>query len=146
MSIEQHQDFHQVRRILKVVAPGFRILANEGLEENQAVCDVYNKTIEVGEKTEITQAVGALLFQIGHLLLRHHPDYSLFFGQGLSQYKEKEKELIEKLSELGVKADQSASRWANEIFQAYWPAKDCGPQLIDRYKWSKQEWKEYFSE
>lgn len=147
MSIEQRQDFHVVRRLLKVIAPEYRLLASSELSPGDSVIDVKRRTIEVGESTDIMQAVGSLLFQIGHLILRRtHPDFDIFFGHGLEQYKDREDELIDKLSGLGVQADRFASFWAKEIFKAYWPIKeDRADEIIDDYCWNRDQWKEYWA-
>jgi hypothetical protein len=147
MSIEQRQDFHVVRRLLKVIAPDFRLLASTALAPGDSVVDVRRRTIEVGESTEIMQAVGSLLFQIGHLILHNtHPDFGIFFGRGLDQYEGKEDELVDKLSELGVEADRFASFWAKEIFKSYWPIKEEKvDEIIDDYCMDREQWKKYWA-
>ena len=147
MSIEQQQDFHVVRRLLKVIAPDFRLLASEAVEPGDSVIDVKRRTIEVGENTEIFQAVGSLLFQMGHLMLRHnHPDFDIFFGQDLDKWIGREDDLIEKLSGLGVEADRFASRWAKTVFIAYWPIDEMKvDEIIDQYTMNRDQWKEYWS-
>lgn len=147
MSIEQQQDFHVVRRLLRVIAPDFRLLASSELSPGDSVIDVRRRTIEVGETTEIMQAVGSLLFQIGHLMLRHnHPDFDIFFGRGLEKYRGREDELIDKLSGLGVSADRFAYRWATEIFKSYWPVQENkADEIINRYCWNREQWREYWS-
>lgn len=147
MSIEQQQDFHVVRRILRVIAPDFRLLASADLDPGISVIDVQRHTIEVGETTEIMQAVGSMLFQIGHLMLRHnHPDFDIFFGRDLEQYEGREDELVDKLSGLGVDADRFAYRWATEIFKAYWPIQEKkADEIVGQYCWNRDQWKEYWS-
>lgn len=146
MSIEQQQDFHQVRRILRAVAPDFRILATSAIKPGEYALDVQRKTIEVGEGTPIMEAVGCSLFSIGHLLLRNDESFSLFFGNGISDWKKSEGELVDELAEQGVSADQAAYLWAVSTIQAYWQlSEDDAKQRIGELRSSKEEWLKYFS-
>lgn len=149
MSIEQFQHFHQVRRILKAVAPEYRLIADTNLEPGQTVLDVrtHYKTLAIGEETEIMTAVATLLFQVGHLLLLKDPAFALLFGQNMHDWTATEIELVDHLADLGCRADLAAGKWAVHILQSYWPVKspDAATRLIDPLLWSREEWVEYFS-
>ena len=147
MSIEQLQDFHQIRRILWVVAPEYVVLANEALHPGEIVLDVGTKHLEVGEGTDINEAVAALLFQIGHLKLRNLPECGLFFGHGVRGWVGHEVKLINRLAHIGQKVDAFAADWAKKSFRAFFPDRESGvDNLIDSYVWKKAEWRKYFSE
>lgn len=146
MSVEQTNDFHVVRRILRTLAPEYRILARRDLEAGSSVLDVKRRTVEVGETPDVMQAVSSLLFQIGHLRLSQDAQYDLFFGKGLSRWKGPIDVLIDRLARLGARADRLASQWASSIFQSYWA---IDPKISDdtmhQHTWRYGEWKEYFS-
>lgn len=147
MSIEQYQDFHQVRRLLKVIAPEFDIFATPEIPVGSVCYDLRKKSLEIGEGTEMMQAVGALLHSIGHLILRYHPDYGLFFGRGLRDWEGTDEELITLLSTLGERADQFSRGWATQVFKAYWQQhEDQADAIIDRYCMGHDEWHSYWSE
>ena len=146
MSLEQMPDFHQIRRIARVFAPEFRILSNPNLEARESVLDIRKKTIEVSEYSSLADMAGSLCFQLGHLILYRDPDFALFFGQGIKDWKGTADELIEVLSGLGVRADHFASRWATDILCAYFHEEgQKTAQNIQDHVWSKDQWKEYFS-
>jgi hypothetical protein len=146
LSIEQLPAFHMVRRILKAVAPDFRLLANPQLEPGVSALDVSQKTVEISEDTEIFQAVAALLFQIGHLVLLKDQKYDLLFGRGFSSWVGSEGALVDRLSDLGVDADIFASNWALMVLISYWPLSDKkAKQLLSPYAWHKKDWTQYFN-
>jgi hypothetical protein len=139
-------DFHVVRRIVRALAPDYRLLASHEISPGESVLDVTKKTIEVGETRESLEAIPSLLFQVGHLLLRKDPVFGLLFGDDISSWRDTEEDLIEELADLGVKADKSAVRWATSIFQSYWSLPYAqASELIGQYAWTRSEWKEYFS-
>jgi hypothetical protein len=146
VSIEQSNEIHLVRRILRAIAPEFRLLASSNLQAGESVLDAEAKTIEVGEATPIMEAVAAMLFQIGHLCLRNDPEFELLFGVGVAQWKFTEAELIDTLADLGQRADSNAARWAGEVLQDYWPVTSTrAKELMERQCWGRTEWREYFS-
>ena len=146
MSIEQLQDFHQVRRILRAVAPEFRTLATNNLSSGEYALDVTKKTIEIGEGTPIKEAVNLMLFSVGHVLLRSNDKYELLFGKGIAQWSKSEEELIDNLSDLGESADAVAAKWAVDTLQAYWQqSEEEAKAAIDPLRMNKSEWRSYFS-
>lgn len=135
-----------VRRILRVIAPEYRIMANSGLEAYQSALDLKKKTVEVGENTPIFDGVAILLFQIGHLILADRPEFGYFFGKNIAKWKYSEKTLVNKIIALGMMADQIAFEWASEVMAQYWPmALNETQQLVQRNIWTKDEWTQYFN-
>lgn len=109
--------------------------------------DVFRKTIEVGERADIKEAVSCLLFGIGHVLLLDNEKYGLLFGKGLAEWNGSEEDLIENLAELGESADGFASKWAADTLQAYWQIEESeATQRVAALRMNKDEWKKYFSE
>jgi|GEM_PF-4009843 len=146
MSIEQLQDFHQIRRILRAVAPEFRTLATNNLPSGEYALDLKKKTIEIGEGTPIKEAVNLMLFSVGHVLLTSDDKYDLFHGKGIAQWTGSEQDLVENLSELGESADGIAAKWAIDTLQAYWQqTEEQAKAEIDPLRMNKREWQSYFS-
>lgn len=147
MSIEQTNDFHVVRRIVRVLAPDYRLFASNRIPENACVLDVAQKTLEVGESQDVFQAIGALLFQLGQLRLKSNPRYRLFFGDGIREWPGTPEALVDKLAHLGVKVDRLASRWAAAAFRMYWPDReDIHDDIVQQYTWDFGQWREYFNQ
>lgn len=146
MSIEQTNDFHVCRRLVRIIAPDYRLFATPRVPEYACVLDVSQKTLEVGETSDVFQAIKALLFQLGHLRLRNDPRYSLFFGDDIKHWTGTPEALIETLARQGVKVDHSAAKWASSVFRSYWPdQEDIEPELFDLYVFKLGHWREYFS-
>lgn len=146
MSVEQMNEFHVVRRILRALAPEYRLLASNNIQPGESVLDVTQKTIEVGETQDTFQAVSSLLFQIGHLMLKSNPEFGLLFGKGIREYPGNPDELIFQLASLGTRADVAAMAWASKIFESYWPLRHERIQsLLAQHVWGHEEWQEYFS-
>jgi len=146
MSIEQHQDFHVARRVLRALAPEYRLLATPGIAAGHFAMDQTRKTLEVAEGTPVNEAVAKLLFLMGHIVLVDHATFAPLYGKGLERYKGKEDELISALAELGEQADVTASRWAHRVFLMFWDiSSENAEELLEQCKWSRQEWKKYFT-
>jgi hypothetical protein len=146
MSIEQLGDFHLVRRVLKTVAPEYRLLASSDLEAGESVLDVDRKTVEVGEATPMLEAVAAMLFNIGHLRHRDTQKFSLLFGKGVSAWQHTEDKLINALAHAGMVVDRLSAAWAEIVFCQYWNVEPTQARtMIQRYVWSQSDWKQYFS-
>lgn len=146
MSVEQTNDFHIVRRIVRMIAPDYRLFASSRVPEHACVLDIRQKTIEVGESNDVFQAISALLFQLGHLRLRNEPRYALFFGDGIREWQDSPEALVEKLARQGSKIDHAAVGWASSIFRSYWPDRpDITDTLMNLYVWNPEQWREYFN-
>lgn len=145
MSIEQHQEFHVARRILRSLAPEYRLLATENLKSGDYLLDSRLKTIEIAEKTEIIEAIAKLLFLMGHVSLEKEPVFAPLFGKNISEYKGKENELITALVELGLEADKIAASWAVNVFCSFWDISHSEAKtLIESCLMTEDEWRKYF--
>lgn len=142
-SLEHNTQFHFVKRLVKIIAPEYRVFSSEALEHNHCVLDVRLKTIEIGEGTDIQTAVGAILFQAGHLRLRKDKRFKEHFGS-VDSVKD-EAVLIQKLVKQGALLDRLAAEWAISIYTANWnllPAKSRS--LIQPFIWSELDWSNYY--
>lgn len=135
MSLERSLQFHQVRRILKTVAPDYRILANPGLNQGFSAIDLSKKTIEISESEgTIETAVPSLLFQIGHAIWHRHNG----FEENLSK---------EDYSHQNEMIDQFASEWATKVLTMYFHFdSDKARKQVTQLVWSYKDWVFYFSE
>lgn len=141
-SLEQNQYFHLARRISRVFAPDYRIFATDRLEAGECVVDHQHKTIEVSEYSPFLDAAAGILFQTGHLRLRHRPEFAEHFG---SINDTSEKRLISKLIKQGLQADELAQDWARKVFVASFPvSKDTADKKIAEFVWSYAEWETYY--
>jgi hypothetical protein len=131
-----------VRRIAKVIAPEFRVLARSDFDRTQSCLDLKEKTIEVGESSTEFDMVGAVLFQLGHLRLLSNPEYKDHFGKFST---ERETVLLKKLSEQGSQADKIAADWAFEIFMANFNVEpERAKAIVYGHVWSEHQWNEYY--
>ncbi len=141
-SIEQSAPFNMARRLVRLVAPDFRVFATEELQQGEVILDLRKKTIEVAEGTPDLEAVAHILFQAGHLRLRSRRDLAEHFGKIQDT---PETTLISALSQQGTKADRLAYRWAFRVLCGYWNVSpDHARRLISPYVWGNSEWEEYY--
>lgn len=135
MNLERSSQFHQVRRILKTVAPDFRILANPGLAPGFSILDLQKKTIEVPEEGDsIEETVSCLLFQVGHAVWHR---YNGIDADGSTDHLAKQNVII----------DQFASDWAIRAMASLFSFRfNEAQQRITRLVWSYEDWVSYFSE
>jgi hypothetical protein len=142
-SLEHNTAFHFVKRLVKIVAPEYRVFSSEALERNQCVLDLRLKTIEIGEGTEVLTAVGAILFQAGHLRLRKDSRFKEHFGN-IDHLKD-EAITIQKLARQGYMADKSSLNWAITVMSSNWnlhPSKSR--TIIQQFTWTEKEWSDYY--
>lgn len=141
-SLEHSPKFHLARRIAKIVAPEFRVFATEQLEKNTAVLDLDRKTIEVSERSWEFEAVGGILFQLGHIRQLGDRKLSEHFGKFKTH---DEKKLIKRLIRQGLAADKAAAEWAIEILIANWSIMpERAHAVIESYIWSTDDWQSYY--
>lgn len=142
-SIEQGVHFHLARRFVKLIAPEFRALASPDLEQDACILDLTQRTIEVSESASELHAVGAILFQLGHLRLRERLELSEHFGRippGLT-----ERQLLGRLAKQGAIADELAVDWALSVFSANWPvSEEDARAIVSRYAWDRKTWRRYY--
>jgi len=142
-SLEHFEQFHFVKRLVKIIQPQFRVFSTSNIEHNQCVLDLRLKTIEIGEGTDILTAVGAILFQAGHLRLRKDKRFKEHFGS-MDGVKD-EALLISKLSAQGYLADKLALEWAISVMSSNWnlhPSKTR--PIIQVLVWSESDWNNYY--
>lgn len=142
-SVEHTAHFHMARRIAREIAPGFRVLSTPQLSEGQVVLDLRHRTIEIPEGISPLEAVGAILFQVGHVRLRGRPDLQEHFGN--ADIKDEEV-LVGLLSRQGAKADLLAANWAQGVFSSNWNIDSkAAAAIIAKYVWLEDEWREYYA-
>ena len=146
-NIEESADFHHIRRILKNIAPQFRIITKDDLCPDEFVLDVQKKTIEISDLSDASlDTVTKVLFHMAHLRLKDDFKYSLFFGKGFDSWKGHEEDLIDMLAELGAEVDSKSAKWASSALQLFWGAtEEQIEKLIAKYQWNKTEWFDYFT-
>lgn len=146
MSIEQHQDFHIARRVLRSIAPEYRLVATPIIAKGAFALDHVKKTLEVAEGTAVEEAVAKILFLMGHVVLQDNPIFLPLSGKNFHRYIGREPELISALAELGAQADFLAAQWSLQMFLAFWDIPTEKAQLlIESLRWSEEEWLQYFS-
>lgn len=142
-SLEHNNQFHFVKRLVKIIAPEYRVFSSENIEHDQCALDVKLKTIEIGEGTDIFKAVGAILFQAGHLRLRWDVRFKEHFG--ILENAKDETTLISKLSAQGALADKLALEWASTVFSSNWNITSLkAREFIHPYVWSEDEWTQFY--
>ena len=121
-SLEHNTQFHFVKRIVKIVSPEYRVFSSVDIEHNNCLLDIKRKTIEIGEGTDITIAIGAILFQVGHLKLIKDKRFSEHFGlfETRDSSLKYETFLIEKLARQGALADTLSLNWAASVYSNNW--------------------------
>jgi hypothetical protein len=144
-SIEQNSQFHLARRMAKVVAPQFRVFSTEQLKPGECVLDLKRRTIEIGEGTAENQAIGAVLFQIGHLRLRNDPELQVHAGNFEGFADQDYKKALQLAIQQGKLADEKAAKWAIERMVSNWNVE--APEahaIVNSYVWSDSEWVNYY--
>jgi len=145
-SVEHSNNFHMARRIVKVIAPDFRVFATEDLEPGHAVLDLQKKTIEVPDFQNEIETVALILFQAGHLRLKttEAPDFEEHFGN-ISDIGSKR--LVSRLSRQGASADQFAAEWAIDVLKGVFSVSETEAKtLIEPQIWDEADWREYYSQ
>ena len=144
-SVEHSNNFHMARRILKIVAPDFRVFATEALRPNESVLDLAKKTIEVPDFQDEMQTVALILFQIGHLRLK---DYDfLNFKEHFGRIEDVgEARVIARLSRQGAGADRFAADWAIAVLKNVFAMEESKAKtLVEPQVWDETRWREYYS-
>lgn len=142
-SIEHSPKFHMIRRIAKVIAPDFRILARSDFERQESCLDLKEKTIEVSEKATPFEAVGIALFHLGHLRLKSQKRFSDHFGDFKSDNAE---EIVKRLSRQGAMADRYAAEWALSVFVGNFNVDQARAEsIISAQIWSEEDYEDYFA-
>lgn len=141
-STELTTHFQYARRLARLVAPGYRVFSTDQLRRNECVLDVRRRTIEVGEGTRDFDAVGAVLFQLGHIRLSREKEFADHFGKLTST---DEVDLLERLCKQGTKADKKASKWALEVMLGNFAVtQERAKSIIESYIWEQEMWREYY--
>jgi hypothetical protein len=143
-SVEQSQDFHVVRRVAALVAPGWRLFATPRLEAGAVALDLTRRTIELGEGTGAVELVAYAMFGLGQIRQQQRVRFNEFFGRGLRGWKGTDEELLNTLANQGVLADRDALGWARRALDAFWPATDFSGALKN-CAWQYNDWVRYFS-
>jgi hypothetical protein len=142
MPLEQSAKLHLARRVLRVVAPEFRLFVNSDLQPGQCVLDLQKRTVEVGENEDELEAVASVLFNTGHLILANNPDFAEHAGD-IGDVNENR--LVTRLVSQGIKADQMAVAWAAPVLAKNWNLSELeANELLSSFSWSKNEWLHYY--
>lgn len=142
-SVEQNSEFHLVRRMRDEIAPDFRLFATSALQPGECVLDLKAKTIEIGEGTHPIEAVGGVLFQLGHIRLMKRKEFQEHFGNFPKDISEEV--LVRRIVTQGIKADKYAYLWAFKILYLNWDVDLLmSKKIVSQYMWSEEQWKEYY--
>ena len=142
-SVEHSHNFHMARRIVKVIAPDYRVFATEDLEPGNSVLDLSKKTIEVPDFQDEVQTVALILFQAGHLRLKDLPGFEEHFGniEDIGS-----KRLVSRLAKQGAAADRLAADWAIEVLVGVFNVSNVhANDILNGQVWDEDEWREYFA-
>lgn len=142
-SIEHSLVFNTAKRILRFVAPDFRVIARDDIEENESRLDLTTKTLEVPEG-QLFKAAGMIIFNAGLLRLRFEEDFQSVFGKIPSLIDEKR--VAEIVAQEHKEADEAAYRWAVNTMLSYFPELDetSASSYVD-HRLSYEDWLKYFS-
>lgn len=141
-STELTTHFQYARRLARLVAPGYRVFSTDQLKRNECVLDVRRRTIEVGEGTRDFDAVGAVLFLLGHIRLLSEKEFSDHFGKFADK---NEVTLLQRLTNQGTRADKKASKWALEVMLGNFAVtEERAKSIIESYIWDQEMWREYY--
>jgi len=144
-SVEHSSNFHTARRIVKIVAPDFRVFATEDLSPGHSVLDLKKKTIEVPDFQNEIHTVALILFQAGHLRLRNldHAGFKEHFGEILDIGDAR---LLARLARQGAGADRFAADWAIDVLKNAFSIEESEAEaLIEPQVWDESKWREYYS-
>lgn len=142
-SVEHSNNFHMARRIVKAIAPDFRVFATEELEPGHSVLDLVNKTIEVPDFQDEIHTVALILFQVGHVRLKNTAGLEEHFGniEDIGS-----KRLISRLVKQGANADRLAADWAVEVLTGVFNVTEARAKaIIEPQVWNEEEWRDHFS-
>lgn len=142
-SIEHSLVFNTAKRILRFIAPDFRIIARDDILQGQSKLDLNLKTIEVPEG-QAFEAAGMVIFYAGVLRLRVEDKYPSVFGKIPNLFDHIR--IIEIVAREHADADEAAYRWASSVMANYFPEIDenKASDLVDQ-RLSYKEWVEYFA-
>lgn len=142
-SVEHSNNFHMARRIVKAIAPDFRVFATEDLAPGHSVLDLTRKTIEVPDFQDEIQTVALILFQVGHIRLKNTSGLDEHFGN-LEDIGTKR--LISRLAKQGASADRLAADWAIEVLVGVFNVTEARAKaIIEPQVWDEEEWRDHFS-
>lgn len=134
-SLEQNRKVHLARRLMRLFAPDFRIVALSDLPAKASALDLQKKTIEVSEECEVPEALAAILFAVGHLKARAQGLFTKHFGVGIAS--------VDELICEGVQADLFASDWAYTQLVEVFRVEDAS-KLLEVLVWDEATWRNYY--
>lgn len=143
-SIEHNLIFNTAKRILRFVAPDFRVIARDDIVGIESKLDLGNKTIEVPEGHPF-MAAGMIIFNAGLLNLRsEESNFSTVFGKIPSSLDDDQ--LVELAAREHADADELAYAWAVKTMSSYFPELEDS-KVIDfvDHRISYRDWLSYFS-
>ena len=129
-SIEQLKSINIARRLLRLWAPEYRIVALEGLERAVSALDRIKKTIEVSELSSEAEALAAVLFWVGSLKYPQ-PEYNLDMSSYCLEHAE---------------ADRQAANWSMRMLILLFGFEpEAAEELISPLIWGERDYLEHFS-
>lgn len=142
-SIEHSLVFNTAKRILKFVAPDFRVIARDDILDSGSSLDLRLKILEVPEGLPF-RAVGIVIFNAGLLRLKNDERFSSVFGKIPAFMTDKE--AIQHTAKQHAEADQEAFLWAKEVILSHFPELEEARaiSLVD-HRVSYEGWLKYFS-
>lgn len=142
-SIEHSLVFNTAKRILRFIAPDFRVIARDDINETDCRLDLISKTLEVPEGQPF-RAAGMIVFNAGLLRLRSEGDFPTVFGEIPSLIDETR--VAEIVAQEHKEADDAAYEWAVSAMLSYFPelTNSTAASLVD-HRVSYKDWLKYFS-
>lgn len=134
-SLEQNRKVHLARRLMRLFAPDFRIVALSELPPKASALDLARRTIEISEECTVSEALAAILFSVGHLKARALGLYARHFAVDTGS--------VDELVNEGVQADSFAADWAYtqlvEVFRI-----EEADKLLELLVWDEATWRNYY--
>lgn len=142
-SIEHSLVFNTAKRVLKFVAPSFRVIARDDITDSSSSLDLRLKILEVPEG-QAFRAAGIIIFNAGLLRLKDDEDFSPVFGKISASMTDKE--AIEHTARQHAKADEEAFIWAKGVMLSLFPELEekRAISLVD-HRVGYDYWLKYFS-
>lgn len=142
-SIEHSLVFNTAKRVLRFVAPEFRVIARSDIPGNVSRLDLRLKILEVPEG-QAFRAAGMIVFNAGLLRLKDDPRFKSVFGRIDASLPDAK--VIEKTAREHAEADEEAYRWALGAMATYFPEiEETRVRNLVDHRFSYENWVTYFS-
>lgn len=142
-SIEHSLVFNTAKRILRFIAPDFRVIAREDMSGNESRLDLRTKILEVPEG-QAFRAAGMIIFSAGLLSLKQEDKFPSVFGSIPRIVSDEE--VIKAVAREHAEADEAAYKWAIKTMSDYFPeVEEAKIKTLADHRLKYEDWLRYFS-